>query len=112
ADVSFYSSSLHLREQFNAIGKSRAWAKLMALPLVKMGWQQFQNELAKQPDGPLQRFEAFRKDPENQRLFDLLGDMVSEEIVIFGGGNMGNFIELAAQVGGAMQESMVTAAMT
>lgn len=112
ADVSFYSSSLHLREQFQTIAKSRAWAKFSSLPLFKMGWQHVQTELAKDPNGPLQQFEAFRKAPENQRLLDLLGDMVSEEVVIFGGGNMGNFVELAMQVAGAMQEAMVTAAMT
>lgn len=102
ADVSFYSSSLHLREQFQAMAKSKAWAKLTSLPLVQMGWKQAMTELGK-PGGPLAQFEAFRNAPENQRLLDLLGDMVAEEFLLFGGANMGPFFEGIMEVSGAMQ---------
>ncbi len=107
ADVSFYSASLHMREQFQAMAKSKAWAKLTALPLVQMGWQHVQGELGK-PGGPLAQLEAFRKAPENQRLLDLLADMVSEEFLVYGGGNMASFLEAIVEISGAMQFGPMT----
>jgi hypothetical protein len=51
ADAAFYSASLRLREQFDIITKSNAWAKLKNLPSVQMAWQLAQFGL-NQPGGP------------------------------------------------------------
>jgi hypothetical protein len=102
ADVSFYSSSLHGREQLEAMRKSRAWAKLWTLPLVQQGWKQLTDELNK-PEGPMQQFQAFRKAPENQRLLELLGELFSEEWLVYGGGNFSTFLEAITEISASMQ---------
>src|SRR5579859_4060014 len=76
ADAAFYTASLRNTEQFAAIGKSKAWAKFKALPFVQKAWKEGWAELNK-AGGAVEQYEAFRKDPENQQLIDLLNDMVA-----------------------------------
>jgi hypothetical protein len=84
ADAAFYSSMLRNREQFDIIAKSKAWARLTDMPVVQTLWKQFQDELAKQ-DGPYAKFEEFYKQPENRELIELLADMASHDIFLYGG---------------------------
>jgi hypothetical protein len=100
ADAAFYSTMLRNREQFDAILKSRAWAKLKSLPVVQMAWQQAQQELNK-PGSPLAQFQKLAEQPENKQLLELLGDMVSHEIFIFADESLAGFADLAGQVTGA-----------
>jgi hypothetical protein len=83
AEAAFYTSSLRNREQFEIIAKSKAWAKLTSLPFAKTYWKQVQKDLAK-PGGPLEMWESFQKDPQNQELLDLLCDMSSHEVFCYG----------------------------
>jgi hypothetical protein len=95
ADAAFYSAMLRNREQIEAIANSKAWAKFKSLPAVQMALQmataQLQNPQANQ----------FLQMPENQQLISLLGDMVSNEMFIYGGENMVSFVDLVTQVIGA-----------
>lgn len=101
ADAAFFSTSLRNREQFDAMINSRAFAKLRDLPLVQMGWKKMMEE-GNKPNGPIAQFEAFRKQPENQQLLDLLVDMFSTEVFMFGAENCVSLIEVAGQINSAM----------
>lgn len=97
ADAAFYSTSLRMREQFDIIANSKAWAKLRSLPAVKLFWAKIQDDLTKK-GGPLEQYQEFVKDPANAQLIELLTDMVSNEFFIYGGDTSGEAIELAVEM--------------
>ncbi len=110
ADAAFYSVSLRNREQFDAVVNSNAFAKIMALPYVKMGLGFLQMQAA-QPDSPMGRFEAARRDPEVKRSLTFLADLFSDEVFIYGGPGFNQTVELVQGTYGAMQLSGMMAAM-
>ncbi len=99
ANVFSYSAMLRNAEQFDAVAKSKAWAKLNELPLAKMGWQ----HLSQQLTGPLAPVKQWYSQPENKKLVDLLKDMVSDEIFCITGKNTSILLSLAAGVGSDLQ---------
>jgi hypothetical protein len=99
ADAAYYSASLHSREQWNAIQQSRAWTKLKALPLVQTARQKIEAEWKE--DGQLAPLYQFYQQPENRQLVEMLGDMFSEEIFLYGGPSWVGFLDLAGQLNAA-----------
>src|SRR5262249_45948136 len=97
-NASFYSSMLRNREQIEAIGKSKAWAKLWNLPVVQMGWVKVREEWEKPAGahGPLGLVREFYAQPENKELVEVLADMVSHEVFVSGGEKFTRFAELAS----------------
>jgi hypothetical protein len=93
-NAAVYSAMLRNREQIEAIGKSKAWAKLWNMPVVKMGWGKVQEEW-KNPAGPLAAVANFYAQPENKELVEVLADMVSHEVFMSGGEKLTSFAELA-----------------
>ncbi len=96
ADTAFFSAMLRNQEQIDAAKQSRAWQKLWSLPVVQMGWANFQKELNKS------EARAFLDDPENKELLALLSDGVSREVFISGGGNWSESIKFFQEVYGTM----------
>jgi len=99
-DAAFYSSSLHLKEQWDLLVGSKAWAELTALPVVQTGMFLAEAQFAN-PDSPLGKAKGFLDQPENQQLADLLIDMGSQEIFIFGGKDTLKSLELLVQLNAA-----------
>jgi hypothetical protein len=83
ADASFYSGSLRLKEQADILLQSKAWARLLEMPAVKMALGMAKAELEK-PGGPKEQLERSLENPDNQRLLELLKDMASQEVFIYG----------------------------
>ncbi len=102
ADAAGYSVQLHLREQIEAIAKSRAWAKLQAMPAVQFAWQKARKELDK-PNGPMAFLAQLYNQPENKELVELLADMGSNEIFIYGGQNFVGFANLGMQLASSLR---------
>lgn len=111
ADAAFFNTMLRNREQIEAIGKSKAWARLMALPAVQDLRKMADSELGK-PGSPLAQFRAFFEQPENRQLLEVLGDMVSHEVYIYGGENFADFMALLADINGAVQFGPLQAILT
>jgi hypothetical protein len=84
ADAVFYSSSLRLGEQMDAFHKSKALAKLMALPAIKFAMQHGHEEASK-PGNPAGQIMAFFHAPENQELAAVMHDLFRNEIFMYGG---------------------------
>jgi hypothetical protein len=82
-DVAFYSTMLRNREQVEAVGRSKAWATLKNLPLVKALWHKLTLEINK-PGSPVASIWQFYQLPENRQLVELLADMGSEEVFVCG----------------------------
>src|SRR5262249_17487299 len=51
ADAAYYSAMLRNREQFDAAAKSKAWAKIKALPAYQMAVAALKQQYS--PNGPL-----------------------------------------------------------
>lgn len=83
ADAAFVSSSLRLREQYDAIVSSNAFASLRALPAVKKFFDSL-DEQREQPGSPLSIVDTFLQLPENQQALDLLSDMVATDTFVYG----------------------------
>jgi len=101
-NAAFYSSMLHNREQFEAIANSRAWAKIMAMPIVQMGLQQYQKE-ADKPGSVPNIIEGARQHPDVKKLIDLAVDMASQEVFIYGDASCIQFVDLVQQLVGAVR---------
>ncbi|OAI42197.1 hypothetical protein AYO40_06660 [Planctomycetaceae bacterium SCGC AG-212-D15] len=108
AEAAFYSATLRNREQFDAIAKSKAWARLMELPFIQTAWKEASAELNKK-GGALEQLEAFRKDPENQQLLDLGMDMLSTEFFFYGDESVNQVLDLYSRVQGASRFGTILA---
>jgi hypothetical protein len=101
-NAAFYASTLRLGEQIQAVKSSRAWAKVMDMPVVKMGLAAFDQEAAK-PDSPVAQALAALKSPEGRKLLALGEDMISQDVFIYGDASCVEFVELAQQLMGTMR---------
>lgn len=110
ADAAYYSASFRMKEQYDLLVKSKAWAKLTGLPTLQQYWQ-LGETLLSQPDGPLDRWKQFQKDPENKQLVELLCDMASSEVFLYGGAAWPDFAELLMDVQGSRVGAQITRAI-
>ena len=79
--ASFYSSMLRTREQLDRFLNSRAYQRLMSMPVVQMGMSQLKSQIADEGG----QFQEFMKDPDNQALVEFVKDAVSHEVFLYGG---------------------------
>jgi hypothetical protein len=102
ADAAYYGAMLRNREQFDAVAKSKAWARITQLPAYQMAVallkQQYSGE-----NGKLAFLREWMEKDENRDLLALLGDAVSDEIFCYGGGNWVSFTDLYTQLNRAQQ---------
>jgi hypothetical protein len=100
-NAAFYSSMLRNKEQVEIVAKSKAWAKLMSIPAVQQGLAMAQAEWAN-PQGKLAPLVQWYGQAENQELVDLLGEMSSQEMFVYGGEGWSPFLRLISEAfGGA-----------
>jgi len=102
ADAAFYTSMLRNREQFEAIKNSKAWAKIMEMPVVQLGLLMYNAQVQSPGSGPA-KLEAVLENPETRKVVDLLADMASDEIFVYGDKNVVGFLELVQNVTSAMR---------
>jgi hypothetical protein len=102
ADASFYSASLRMKEQLDMVLGSKAWARLMEMPAVKMALGMAKSELEK-PGGPKAQWDSFMENPDNQRLVALLQEMGSQEFFIYGDKRFADWLGLTLEAINAAQ---------
>ncbi len=93
ADAAFFNSMLRNREQIEIIAKSKAWAKLTALPFFQQGLAAFNA-----PGGPGDQFQQWYKIAENKKLLDFVLDLFSNEVYVYGGAAWPTSSRLAAEL--------------
>ncbi len=93
ANAAFYSSMLRNREQFEAVKNSKAWAKIVELPVVQFGLAMY-NMQVQSPDSIPAQFHAALEDSENRDTVDLLTEMVSDEVFVYGDKHVVDFMRL------------------
>jgi hypothetical protein len=106
ADAAFVSSSLRLREQYDAIVSSRAFASVRKLSAVKKFFDSLDEQRA-QPGSPLSIVDTFLQLPENQEALDLLTDMVATDTFVYGEPSWIKVVTLIKKVQRAQQAANV-----
>ena len=69
-----------------------------------MGWQVAQPQL-NDPNGPLATMRRFFEVPDNKQLLQLLGDMVSSEVFVYGDASLAQFATVFLEAYGSVQAS-------
>lgn len=106
ADAAFVSSSLRIREQYDAIVSSNAFASVRKLPAVKKFFDSLDEQRA-QPGSPLSIVDTFLQLPENQEALDLLTDMVATDTFVYGEPSWIKVVTLLKKVQRAQQAANV-----
>jgi hypothetical protein len=101
-DAAFYSATLHNREKIEAIAASRAWAKLLDMPVVKMLHQMY-DERSSVPGTKAAKLSEALENPEVQDLLALLGDMFSEDVFVYGDADMVESVKLMQEIAATMR---------
>jgi len=83
ADAAFYATMLRNREVYDAVAGSKAVAKVKELAYVQMALSMLDEQM-KAEDSPVAGAMAILQMPENQQLVQMLGEMVSDEVFIYG----------------------------
>ena len=100
-NAAYYSATLRLGEQIQAVCKSRAWASLKAMPAVKKGIQSLKAQISEGDQGA--QFRAVLDNPEFQNAAELFKDMFSQEVFVCGDPATVDFIELVQRVASTVQ---------
>lgn len=102
ADAAFYTVMLRNREQIETVVRSKAWARLHELPIVRQLLHQLHDQVHK-ADGPGGQLREFLRAPENQGLIRLLIDMGSDEVFALGGPSCVTFADVAGRLASAVR---------
>lgn len=105
-DAAFVSATLRLREQWERIAKSNAFASLKKLPAVQRALDQIEEQKL-QPGSPLSMLSTFMELPENQQALELLEDMVSTDTFLYGEPSCVQFVELVQKIQRAQQAANI-----
>lgn len=101
-DAAFVSSSLRLREQYDALVSSNAFKAIEALPAVQRALDSYEEQRTT-PGSVFSTFEAFLSLPENEAAADLLADMVATDTFVYGEPSCVTFWTLVRKVMDAQQ---------
>jgi hypothetical protein len=105
-DAAFVSATLRLREQYDLIVKSNAFAAIKNLPAVQRAIEAFEEQKL-QPGSPLSMLATFMELPENQQAAELLEDMVSSDTFVYGEPSCVTFVELLKKIQQAQQAANI-----
>jgi hypothetical protein len=104
ADAAFYKAMLRNREQVEAVGKSKTWARLTKLPLYQLGLAALKQQYA----GPqLADFREWLEQEENRDLAAMLTDAVSDDLFCYAGKNWVDFMDLLQEMSNAFRFGQV-----
>ena len=109
ADVAFYGTLLRNREQYDALVNSKAFARLMQMPVVQMAVAKLKSQW-EDPDEPdLREFKDFLDEPDNKQLVDFLVDSLSREIFFFGDAGFADLLSVINQISAAQRAAAIEA---
>jgi hypothetical protein len=100
ADAAFYVVFLRNREKVDAVTHSKAWKKFKSLPLFEAAWKEALTKGKASTKGGVDQIEQIFQDPEIRPLVDLLIDLVSDEVFVYGGGNVADVVDLYGRIWG------------
>lgn len=108
-DAAFVSSSLRIREQFDAVVNSNAFKSILQLPAVRRALDSLEEQRST-PGSALSTFDTFMQLPENEDAVELLADMVATDTFVYGEPSCVSFWQLIRKVAEAQQRAGVSEA--
>jgi hypothetical protein len=110
ANASFYSANLRFKEQWDAFVESKAYAKLMQIPLVQMAKMQitFQWQQSEQPT--IAKVREYIQSPTGQDAVAILKDMFSDEGFMYGGSDMAETVSMFMEFNSIRRTAPIEAA--
>ena len=105
-DAAFVSSTLRLREQYQAFLKSNACAAIKKLPAVARAIESIEEQTT-QPGSPLSMVATFMELPENEQALELLNDMISTDTFLYGEPSCVTFLDLMKKLQQAQQAAAI-----
>jgi hypothetical protein len=108
SDASVYSASLRLKEQVDAVAASKAWQRFREIPAVAQAWMMVEMQI-NNPAGPAAMFWQIMALPENKQMAQVLGEMVSDEIVFYAGEDFIKLVELYQLINGSTASQLLVA---
>jgi hypothetical protein len=109
-DAAYYSASLRLKEQFDVLLESKAYAKLMEIPLIQFVKMQIQFQWQQASLQGLQEVKDYIETPEGQEMVAVLKEMFAEEVFLYGGGDVAEWLELLMELNSIQRTAGLEAA--
>lgn len=106
SDAAFVSSTLRLREQYDRVTASNAFAAIRKLPAVAKFLGSLEEQQS-QPGSPLSILDTFMQLPENQQAVEVLQDMVATDTFVYGDASWVALMELLMKVQRAQQAANI-----
>lgn len=104
-DAAFYMAWVKNREQVDAMLGTNAWRKLMAIPVVQMGWMQAQTQWQFPTNPDVKKFKRWVDGPDGQKLVQLLTQMGSEEVFVYGDGSLATLADVLMEMNSAVSSA-------
>lgn len=98
ADAAFYAAWVKNREQIETLQATNAWKKLMAVPVLQMGWMQVQTQWQYPTNPELIEFKNWFEGDEGQDAYNLMLEMMSDEVFVFGDSSVTAMLELMVEM--------------
>ena len=109
-NTAFYISLLHCRQQIDAVAHSKAWDRLMKLPVVAEKLKQYQTQ-AEDPESPAGKVQSGLANPQVQSALKFLADLLGQEAFVCGDPNYVDFLRLCQRINGANRCQMISSAI-
>jgi hypothetical protein len=98
ANAAFYSASLRLAEQWHTFKESKAYGKLMEIPLVQLGKMQAQFQWQQTNEPTVVRIREYLASPAGQDAVAVLREMFADEVFAYGGDDIGKALKVLMEM--------------
>jgi hypothetical protein len=105
ADASFYSANLRFKEQWHLFVGSKAYAKLMEIPLVQMAKMQITFQWQQSEESHIAKFREYIQSPTGQDAVAILKEMFSDETYLYGGADIAESLKLFMEMNSVRRTS-------
>ena len=100
ADAAFYGAMLRNREQIEIIAESKAWQRLLDMPVVGQGMATIQGKLEEQ-EPQAQKLRQILENPQVQDLLAMLADLFSQDVFCYGNPAVADTLKFIQRVSNA-----------
>src|SRR4051812_23896949 len=94
ADASFYSANLRFAEQWHTFIQSKAYAKLMEIPLFQMAKMQVTYQWQQSEEPTIAKVREYVESPTGKDAVGILKEMFSHEAFMYGGSDVAETISV------------------
>jgi hypothetical protein len=109
ADTAFYSASLRLKEQWNIFRDSKAYSKLMEIPLVQLVKMQAAFQFQQSPEPTVAKIREYFASDEGKESIEVLKEMFSEEVFAYGGNDITQMFQLFMELNNVRRTAQLEA---